>query len=1241
MLGKGTFGQVVKCLDLETNEYVAIKIVKNLPAFHSQGLVEVKLLQTINTKYDCEVFPMVRMLDSFIFRNHLCLVFELLNVSLYELIRQNQFRGLSVQLVSIFTKQILTAMVAMCETRIIHCDLKPENILLEDASSPNLKVIDFGSACFDNQAVYTYIQSRFYRAPEVILGLPYKMSIDVWSLGCIVFELFVGLPLFPGLSQHRMLMRFIKFLGMPPYKMLMEAKDTSKFFNRVGHTGTISDYVLKTDDEYSRHIAALTGNKPIPAQPFRDYYKAGTIQQIVMGYEYKTGLTRGEKEEETAMRKAMLSFLDCVLPWDPETRWTPEELLTHPFITGDACPEGPLARPAKALCNQNNPILLHNNALNANHATSSGSTPSIPKSSVVATLTGKLPQSYSTEMDEDDRSESSYMDTRSSSPSSDSVSLPGSAASNDNHYTGTSTSGTSSVPTSARSGTSSQSSALFTSPQQQQQQSALLGSSTGAPLHHHHVHHHHHQGHSGSIPSMSSLAAASTQSNASSSRAMSGPLVSKSKVPSVVGLDYSPSLPASTSLNMSGQSPYFTKLGTSPRTSLDAGTVANPMRANQSSSNTAPMTVSGSDMIIDEDDSSDDRSSTSSTLSSPVNTMVELSQQGTSLSESGNLGGGHSSASSGSGKRARAKTGSAQEASSPISSSGSGSKRHKHASTGSSSSSPNAGRRHSGAQAPILSAGSQQHSSNTSPAQQRAIPPGYSPFGEESTVALMDVATPQTEMWPEAPTMLDSSSPHIISSHKPKVAPNTSATASYTSSNSSQLQRARLAGTDMMVDFNYMGTPLDPPQDPAATAASSNLFSAASSHAAMTQQQAAQIQPQQQLQQQQQQRPPLVTQQQLASSQSLFSQASQTGSGPIMPSGGPFSNLHHLPPTTQPSQPSGPATQTPLKTAGGPQSFGKFGASAVLDQSGAVMPLVGDFEDNLTFWDGNERLEEYATGKTLYGAPGSGHLYGGAQLPSSSAQAYGPYSSQQAQQMAMNSQQSYMMAQQQAQQQQQRRLTQSSFAAALSSPTGPPSGFRGGAMQVQQQGAMPQAPGSGQYYYGAQMVGPPGSTDRPFPASNNLAVPGGTLNTGVGPSSSFGSSYPSAFGLGVSPYDSTGHHYYTGSYSSSSSFTQPTLGSSVSSSSGPWYSSVDHAASSYGSSLEPPATLPSYAATQTGLPALSSSFLSSPSSDPNSFMKRAAAGQQAPHSNIPPSKQSAYASPPNSKTFRRGQESIP
>ena len=126
----------------------------------------------------------------------------MLSVNLYELIKQNQFRGVNLQLIRNFGRQMLEALVTLKEAQVIHCDLKPENVLLCRLTSADIKVIDFGSACLQSQTVYSYIQSRFYRSPEVLLGGPYTCAIDMWSLGCILAELFLGLPLFPGSSQY-------------------------------------------------------------------------------------------------------------------------------------------------------------------------------------------------------------------------------------------------------------------------------------------------------------------------------------------------------------------------------------------------------------------------------------------------------------------------------------------------------------------------------------------------------------------------------------------------------------------------------------------------------------------------------------------------------------------------------------------------------------------------------------------------------------------------------------------------------------------------------------------------------------------------------------------------------------------------------------------------------------------------------------------------------------------------------
>jgi dual specificity tyrosine-phosphorylation-regulated kinase 2/3/4 len=126
MLGKGSFGQVVQCRDHKTGGSAAIKIIRNKKRFHTQALVEVRILQQLVEWDPNDNHFMVRMTDHFYFRGHLCLVTEMLSINLYELIKANQFAGFSTVLIRRLTAQMLASLQLMRSHRLVHCDLKPE-----------------------------------------------------------------------------------------------------------------------------------------------------------------------------------------------------------------------------------------------------------------------------------------------------------------------------------------------------------------------------------------------------------------------------------------------------------------------------------------------------------------------------------------------------------------------------------------------------------------------------------------------------------------------------------------------------------------------------------------------------------------------------------------------------------------------------------------------------------------------------------------------------------------------------------------------------------------------------------------------------------------------------------------------------------------------------------------------------------------------------------------------------------
>ncbi|KAG0064312.1 dual specificity protein kinase yak1 [Linnemannia elongata] len=338
VLGQGTFGQVVKCQNLKTNAIVAVKVIKNKPAYFNQSMMEVTVLELLNERYDVDDrHHILRLQDTFIHRRHLCLVFELLSVNLYELIKQNQFRGLRMSLVRVFTAQLLDALCVLNEARIIHCDLKPENVLLKNLETPTIKVIDFGSACHEQQTVYTYIQSRFYRSPEVLVGLPYSSSIDIWSVGCIAAELFLGLPLFPGSSEYNQLSRIVEMLGILPTYMLEIGKTAHEFFEQVRPEHLSHNYNAPTPKRYRlKSMETYSREHNVVEQPSKRYFQATTLPDIINSYPMmKKGMTQAEVEKEMMNRQSFINFLQGLLNLNPIERWSPHQAKLHPFITGE------------------------------------------------------------------------------------------------------------------------------------------------------------------------------------------------------------------------------------------------------------------------------------------------------------------------------------------------------------------------------------------------------------------------------------------------------------------------------------------------------------------------------------------------------------------------------------------------------------------------------------------------------------------------------------------------------------------------------------------------------------------------------------------------------------------------------------------------------------------------------------------------------------------------------------------
>lgn len=314
-LGKGMFASVVRAQDSSSNKTVAIKIVRNNETMFKAGLTELSILQKLNDRDPEDKMHIVRLLTNFEHKNHLCLVFENLECNLRDVLKKfGRNVGINIMAIRSYTRQLLLGLSLMRECGVLHADLKPDNVLV-DSSHKVLKICDLGSASVSGENEITpYLVSRFYRAPELILGLQYGHPIDMWSIGCSLFELYTGKILFPGNSNNEMLRMIMETLGKFNHKMLKKGQFADQHFDD------------KFDFISTGQVDKVTGNsvskviKNVGPLPDR------TIKARLAGAE-------GEGiNEKTKLLAQFIDLLEKMLLTNPEKRITPLEGLKHPFV---------------------------------------------------------------------------------------------------------------------------------------------------------------------------------------------------------------------------------------------------------------------------------------------------------------------------------------------------------------------------------------------------------------------------------------------------------------------------------------------------------------------------------------------------------------------------------------------------------------------------------------------------------------------------------------------------------------------------------------------------------------------------------------------------------------------------------------------------------------------------------------------------------------------------------------------
>lgn len=236
-LGEGTFGKVVECWDRCEERHVAIKVVRSIQKYRQAARLEIDILLQLNLNDPTGTYHCVRFLSWFEYHYHMCMVFEKLGPSLYDQLRMNRFKPFSLNQVRDYAFQLLVSVNFVHSLTLIHTDLKPENILLDLSSSTRgsaaIKLIDFGSATYESQHHSPLISTRHYRAPEVILGLGWTYPVDLWSIGCILVELYTGQALFQTHENLEHLAMMSCVLGPIPEWMMRRAEKSKKKYFRV------------------------------------------------------------------------------------------------------------------------------------------------------------------------------------------------------------------------------------------------------------------------------------------------------------------------------------------------------------------------------------------------------------------------------------------------------------------------------------------------------------------------------------------------------------------------------------------------------------------------------------------------------------------------------------------------------------------------------------------------------------------------------------------------------------------------------------------------------------------------------------------------------------------------------------------------------------------------------------------------------------------------------------------------
>ncbi|KAL2705791.1 hypothetical protein AAEP93_001041 [Penicillium crustosum] len=331
---QGTFGKVVEAYDKQRKARCAVKIIRSIQKYRDASRIELRVLSTLASNDKSNRNKCIHLRDCFDFRNHICIVTDLLGQSVFDFLKGNGFVPFPSSQIQQFARQLFTSVAFLHDLNLIHTDLKPENILLvsnayqtftynrtipssSHATARNarqrrvlldgeIRLIDFGSATFDDEYHSSVVSTRHYRAPEIILNLGWSFPCDIWSIGCILVEFFTGDALFQTHDNLEHLAMMESVIG----NRIDTALVKKVMAGRGGSSNSASKYFNRSKIDYPNTETTRASRKYVRAMK--------SLTEFI--------------PTNTPFNRSFLDLLQQIFVYDPKNRITAKEALKHPWF---------------------------------------------------------------------------------------------------------------------------------------------------------------------------------------------------------------------------------------------------------------------------------------------------------------------------------------------------------------------------------------------------------------------------------------------------------------------------------------------------------------------------------------------------------------------------------------------------------------------------------------------------------------------------------------------------------------------------------------------------------------------------------------------------------------------------------------------------------------------------------------------------------------------------------------------